>query len=96
MPPKPRTIEVMREFICEARASLPLGLSADDICNDDCRGCSIKLIEYIASEIDNWEYRLDQGEIPNFRDLDRFARSGMKIHRALAKNGLIEAPQQQN
>lgn len=93
MPSKPRTAEVMREFIRRARASLPLGLSADDICNDDCRGCSIKLIEYIASEIDHWEYRLDQGAVPNFRDLDRFARSGLKIHRALARNGLIKTPQ---
>lgn len=79
----------MRDFLRQARAGLPLGLAADDICNDDCRGCSMKLIEYLASEIDNWEYRLDQGDVPSFRDLDRFARSATRIRRVLARNGLV-------
>ena len=92
MSPKPRTTEVMRDFLRRARGCLPLGLAADEICGDDCRGCSVKLIEYLASEIDNWEYRLDQGDVPNFVDLDRFARSATRIRRVLERNGLLETP----
>jgi len=90
MPPKPRTTEVMRSLIGEARAVLPLDLSPEQVCADECRGCSIKLIEYLAMELDNWEYRLEEGAIPNFRDLDRLERSCSKIHRALQKNGLVQ------
>jgi hypothetical protein len=49
----------MRSIIRQARSALPLDLSPDEVCADECRGCSIKLVEYIAMEIDNWEYRLD-------------------------------------
>ena len=85
MPPKPRTTEVMRSIIRQARSALPLDLSPDEVCADECRGCSIKLVEYIAMEIDNWEYRLDEGAVPTFRDLDKLGRSCTKIHRALQK-----------
>ena len=90
MPPKPRTTEAMRGIIGQARAVLPLGLTPEQVCADECRGCSIKLLEYLAMELDNWEYRLDAGTTPNFRDLDRLARSCSKIHRALQKNGLVQ------
>ena len=83
----------MRNLILEVRSTLPLDVSPDDICADECRGCSIKLIEYIAMELDNWEYRLDDGVIPTFRDLDKLARSGKKIYRALLKNGLVNEVQ---
>ena len=90
---KPRTTQAMRNLILEVRTALPLDVSPDEICTDECRGCSIKLIEYIAMEMDNWEYRLDDGVIPTFRDLDRLARSSKKIYRALLKNGLVNEVQ---
>ena len=83
----------MRNLILEVRTALPLDVSPDEICADECRGCSIKLIEYIAMEMDNWEYRLDVGVIPTFGDLDKLARSGKKIYRALLKNGLVNEVQ---
>ena len=89
MLPKPRTTEAMRSLIREARSALPLDVSPEEVCLDECRGCSIKLVEYIAMEIDAWEYRLDEGAIPTFGDLDKLARSCRKIHRALQKNGLV-------
>lgn len=90
MQPKPRTTEAMRSLIREARSALPLDVSPEEVCLDECRGCSIKLIEYIAMEIDTWEYRLDEGAVPTFGDLDRLARSCTRIHRALQKNGLVQ------
>lgn len=89
---KPNTSEAMRMLVSQIRESIPFELTADDICNDECRNCSIKLLEYLSSELDSWEYRLNQNEAPDFRDLSRLARTGMKIHRALHKNGLIKDP----
>lgn len=60
-----------------------------EVCSDECKSCSIKLIEYIAMELENWEARLDDGAIPNFGDLNKLAKSSKKIHRALQKNGLV-------
>ena len=53
------------------------------------QGCSIKLLEYIAMELESWECRLDDGDIPNFGDLKKLARSSNKIYLALLKNGLV-------
>ena len=90
MPRKPRTTEAMRHLIHEARTVLPLDLSPELVCADECRGCSIKLVEYIAMEIDSWEYRLETGVVPTLGDLDKLARSCRKIHRALQQNGLLQ------
>ena len=90
MPPRPRTTEVMHNLIREARSALPLDLSPELVCADECRGCSIKLVEYIAMEMDTWEYRLEAGAIPTFGDLEKLTRSCRKIHRALQKNGLVQ------
>jgi hypothetical protein len=93
MKPRPRTTQAMRNLILEVRTALPLDVSPDEICTDECRGCSIKLIDYIAMEMDYWEYRLDDGVIPTFGDLDKLARSCKKIYRALLKNGLVNEVQ---
>lgn len=79
----------MHNLIHEVRTTLPLDLSPVEVCSDECRSCSIKLVEYIAMELENWESRLDDGDIPNFGDLNKLAKSSKKIHRALLKNGLV-------
>jgi len=86
---KPDTREAMHRLIAQIRLNIPFELSADDICKDECKNCSIKLLEYLSSEIESWEYRLQHDEIPNFKDLSRLARSGHKIYQALRKNGLV-------
>ena len=88
---KPDTTEAMRHLIDQVRTALPLHISPLDVCADECRGCSIKLIEYITMELETWEYRLNDGDIPNFGDLNKLARSSKKIYGVLTKNGLIEA-----
>lgn len=88
---KPNTTEAMHNLIHEVRATLPLELSLADICSDECKSCSMKLIEYISMELDNWEDRLDNGDVPDFRDLNRLAKSSKKIYQALKKNDLLTA-----
>ena len=50
-----RATEVMRSLISGVKAALSLDLSSAEVCFDECRNCSIKLIEYIAMQLDGWE-----------------------------------------
>ncbi len=86
---KPSTSEAMHLLIQKIRESIPFDTQLRDVCSEDCRGCSMKLLEYLDSELESWEYRLNQHEVPDFRDLSRLERSGRKVYKALQKNGLI-------
>jgi hypothetical protein len=86
---KPSTSEAMCNLIAEIRRRIPFDHIDPDTCSEQCNGCSLKLIEYLNAEIEDWEYRLEQNEIPNFRDLQRLEKSGRKIYRVLCKNGVI-------
>ena len=90
---KPDTREAMAILIGQIREAIPLELTAEEICRDEdeCRNCSIKLIEYLSAEVDSWDYRLAQDETPTLKDLSRLAKTGKKIFRALQKNGLVTA-----
>ncbi len=80
----------MRELIAQVREAIPFGLNDAVICGDGCEGCSSKLLIYLETELDAWERRLADGEVPTFGDLDRLAKQGRKIQRVLQRNGLIE------
>jgi hypothetical protein len=87
---KPSTTEAMYLLIQQIRETIPFDTQLRGVCSEDCRGCSMKLLEYLDSELESWEYRLQQHEIPDFRDLSKLERSGRKIYKALQKNGLIK------
>ncbi len=80
----------MRRLIQQIRSTIPLDLPEAQVCSDSCNACSLKLLEYLSGELENWEARLDNREKPGLADLSQLARSARKIHRVLQKNGLIE------
>jgi hypothetical protein len=86
---KPDTATAMRDLIRQARESIPFDAPETETCADECRGCSVKLLEYLQAELETWEYRLECGETPDFKDLSQLARSCRKIHQTLKKNGVI-------
>ncbi len=86
---KPDTTTAMRNLITQIKDTLPFGGIDDDFCSDTCSGCSLKLVDFIALEIDEWEYKLDQGEVPNFNDINKLAKMAKKIQAVLIKNNLI-------
>ncbi len=88
---RPATPVAMRELIQQIRSAIPLDMPEAQACSDSCNACSLKLLEYLSGELDNWEARLAAGEVPGLADLSQLARSARKIHRVLQKNGLIEA-----
>ena len=86
---KPDSTTAMRSLIAEMRTSLPFDSPEAQTCTEPCRGCSIKLLDYIASELDAWEERLDAGEKPGLADLSRLEKKGRKVYRALQANQRI-------
>ena len=80
----------MRLLIDQVREAIPFRLTDQEICGDSCEGCSSKLLIYLETELDSWESRLADGEVPSFGDLDRLARQGRKIQRVLQRNGVLD------
>lgn len=87
---KPNTRVVMRNIIQQIRDNFPFSMSEEELCAETCSyGCSLKLLEYIDQEITDWEQRLDEGEIPNFGDIEKLSKSSRKIYKVLEKNNLV-------
>mgnify|MGYP001825094066 CR=1 FL=1 len=86
---RPDSVTAMRSLITDIRRRLPLERSGEQICSDSCRGCSVKLLDYMQAELEEWEARLDAGEKPGLADLSRLARKGRKTYRTLQANRLV-------
>ena len=85
---KPDTRTAMRHLIEQIREVMPFDLPDARVCEGPCDGCSMKLLDYLESELENWESRLETGETPNLGDLSKLASTGKKIHRVMVENGL--------
>lgn len=90
---KPNTRLAMQNVIDEVRSAIPFDATEADLCADSksCTGCSLKLIEFLDVELDDWQYKLDQNEIPNFGDIQKLVKSSKKIFNVLKINGLVQS-----
>jgi hypothetical protein len=86
---KPSVAVVMQQLIEKARTEFPFNRPEAQVCNGPCQGCSMKLLGYLESELDDWEARLAAGERPGLADLSRLVRSSRRIARVLANAGLM-------
>ena len=82
---KPNVTTAMQQLIDQIRATFPFGRPDAEICNGECRGCSLKLLGYLESEVDDWTHRMADGERPGLADLSRLIRTSHKIGRVLEK-----------
>lgn len=90
---KPDTTTAMHDLLGQVRDALPFGLPESQVCVPPCRGCSIKLLGFLESELDSWDARLAEGEKPGLKDLSDLARTARRIHKVLKRNGLLaQAP----
>ena len=88
---KPKTEVVIINIIRQIRETFPFDISEEQLCADTCScGCPKKLLEYMEMEITEWERRIENGDIPNFRDIEKLSKTGKKIYRVLEKNNLIK------
>ena len=86
---KPKTPAAMQQIIQQVRQTLPFDTPQGYVCADECKGCSLKLMEFLDLELMDWEDRLQQGEVPNLGDVQRIARISRKVHAVLDKNGAL-------
>lgn len=86
----PDSTTAMRGLIARIRETIPFDLPAARICTGECQGCSMKLLDFLDTELSDWEQRLTSGERPGLADLSRLERLARKVHGVLVRNGLVE------
>jgi hypothetical protein len=89
---KPDTVLAMQNLIKQIKSAIPFDPGKTDACTDCCKGCSVKLIDFLEVEIEDLEYRLVNDEAPNFKDINKLAKTAKKIYRVLINNDLIDCP----
>ncbi len=87
---KPKTPLAMQQLIQQVRETLPFATPQGYVCADECKGCSLKLLEFLDLELMEWEERLLQGEVPGLGDIQRIAKISRKIYTVLKKNGVLD------
>lgn len=86
---KPDRPTAMKNLIREVRMALPFEQPEANICSGPCEGCSLKLLEFLDTELESWEFKLKAGEIPSLGEISRLAKTSQKIYRVLEKNELV-------
>lgn len=88
---KPNTQTAMKKMIREIRRVMPFDAPEALLCSDknSCQGCSLKLLEYLESELESWEQLLEAGQVPGFKDLQKLEKTSRRIYRTLESNGLV-------
>ncbi|WP_062261959.1 hypothetical protein [Endozoicomonas arenosclerae] len=86
---KPNTQTAMQVLIEQVRGAVPFDMPEAEICTGKCVGCPKKLLEFLDQELSDWEGRLEYDELPRLGDITRLAKTSKKVHKALAKNGLV-------
>ncbi|MGI9279959.1 MAG: hypothetical protein ACR2PX_10055 [Endozoicomonas sp.] len=86
---KPNTQTAMQELIVQVRGAIPFNMPEAEICTGKCVGCPKKLLEFLDQELSDWEFRLQDEELPKLGDINRLAKTSKKVHKALTRNGLV-------
>jgi hypothetical protein len=86
---KPDTSTAMRQLIAQVRAAIPFDAPEARVCTGTCDGCSMKLLDFLDAELQDWAGRLAGGERPTLGDVSGLARTSRKVYAVLARNGLV-------
>lgn len=86
---KPNPAKAMQILIFEIRQHIPFDTPESTLCLGPCQGCSKKLIEFLESELRDWQVRLDQGAEPKLGDISKLAKIATTISKVLITNGFI-------
>ena len=91
MTAKPDRVTAMRSIITLVKTEFPLTDPELSVCSDktSCIGCPKKLLEIVDTEINHWESAIEQGEIPNFGEINRFAKLCKNVRRGLVRNNIL-------
>ena len=86
---KPNTSTAMQNIIDEVRLAIPFDAGVEQLCTDSCKGCSMKILEFLETELEAWEQKLQDGVQPDFGDIKRMSKTCKKVYGVLMKNGLV-------
>lgn len=86
---KPDSNIAMQQLIERIRDAFPFDQPETQICAGPCHGCPLKLLQFLESELDTWQRRLDDGERTGFAELSQLIRVSQKISKALAKSDVL-------
>lgn len=86
---KPSTQAAMLRLINQIRTEIPFDMPEATLCRGPCNGCSKKLMEFLDQELESQQQDIDMGEVPTLGQIHKLARLAKKVHKVLAKNGLI-------
>ena len=86
---KPDSATALRQLIDDIRARFPFDRAEAQICSGPCQGCSLKLLEYLDTELSEWEHRLCIGQRVGLAELSSLLRTSRKIARVLEKADLM-------
>ena len=86
---KAKTPAAMLQLIQQVREALPFGVPQGYVCADECKGCSLKLLDYLDLELMAWEDRLQQGDVPGLADIQRLEKVSRKVYKVLDKNAVL-------
>lgn len=86
---KPDRQTAMLNIIQLVRDDFPFYAPESQICSDTCVGCPKKLLELVDTEIIDWQYKIECGEIPDFSEIDRFAKLCKNVRRSLVKSHVV-------
>jgi len=86
---KPDRATAMLNIIELVKVDFPFDDPNRQVCGDDCVGCPKKLLELVETEIIYWENNIEQGELPTFKEISRFAKLCKNVRRGLLRNNLV-------
>lgn len=82
----------MANLIQEARKRIPFHLSLSGDCEGRCDECPQKRLEFLDTELSDWEHRLKKGDTPGLGDVETVARNCREVYTILHKEGFIKEP----
>ena len=80
----------MRELIKQVREDMPFDIPEANVCTGQCNGCPKKLLDYLDAELEDWEYQLDAGDLPDFGEIQRIAKTSKKIYKVMQKYDFVD------
>jgi len=87
---KPDRATAMRELIKQVREDMPFDIPEANVCTGQCNGCPKKLLDYLDAELEDWEYQLDAGDLPDFGEIKRIAKTSKKIYKVMQKYDFVD------
>lgn len=80
----------MEDLIRQAREKIPFHLTFTGDCEGRCDECAFKLMEFLDTDLCDWEARLKRGDTPNLGDVHKLADDCKAVYAIIQAQGLVK------